>query len=193
MTKKNIILITTLCICFSLFSCVEPYNQKFGYRVVYEMKKAHEGDTITLRSKKILDWSDFKKTPELHLGMKVHIELTTGFFKEKVSIWTGVITVDSYGGMRRDLSWVDSKYKSQQLLNYLQLKYEIAHYFAKKTEIEINSKKINAGKTNEINEIIYKHLIARDKVIKEIDLESDYGNKPYIIDKWNQKLVEEAL
>lgn len=95
--------------------------------------------------------------------------------------------------MRRDLSWVKSEYKTQQLLDYLQLKYDIAHYFAKKSEKEINSKKINAGNTNKINGIIESYLVGRDKALNEFDVESDFGNSVEIIDRWKQKLNKEEI
>lgn len=162
-------------------------------RVISEMKKTKEGDTITKRTKNILEWNDFKMLPDFNNEMKVHIELTFGVFVKKVNVWTGVTTVESFGGIRRDLSWVKPEYQSQQLLDYLQLKYDISHYFAKKSEKEINSNKINAGNTNKINGIIETHLIGRDNVLNEFDIESDFGNRLEIIDKWKQKLYKEEI
>jgi hypothetical protein len=162
-------------------------------RVISEMKKTKEGDTITKRTKNILEWNDFKMSPDFNNEMKVHIELTFGVFVKKVNVWTGVTTVESFGGIRRDLSWVKPEYQTQQLLDYLQLKYDISHYFAKKSEKEINSNKINAGNTNKINGIIETHLIGRDNVLNEFDIESDFGNRLEIIDKWKQKLYKEEI
>lgn len=162
-------------------------------RVISEMKKTKEGDTITKRTKNILEWNDFKMLPDFNNEMKVHIELTFGVFVKKVNVWTGVTTVESFGGIRRDLSWVKPEYQTQQLLDYLQLKYDISHYFAKKSEKEINSNKINAGNTNKINGIIETNLIGRDNVLNEFDIESDFGNRLEIIDKWKQKLYKEEI
>jgi hypothetical protein len=162
-------------------------------RVISEMKKTKEGDTITKRTKNILEWNDFKMLPDFNNEMKVHMELTFGVFVKKVNVWTGVTTVESFGGIRKDLSWVKPEYQTQQLLDYLQLKYDISHYFAKKSEKEINSNKINAGNTNKINGIIETHLIGRDKVLNEFDIESDFGNRLEIIDKWKQKLYKEEI
>ncbi|MCF8381009.1 MAG: hypothetical protein K9H49_15650 [Bacteroidales bacterium] len=184
----NRITLTFLGLCLSVLAFSQEKNQDKWETVISEMTKANEGDTITYRSKKILEWSDFKMLPDSNNDSRVNIELTFGVFVKKVNVWTGVITVDSYGGIRRDLSWVNSLDKSQQLLEYLQLKYEIAHYFAKKSEIEINSKKINAGNRNRINGIIETHLNGRDKALNEFDIESDYGNRAEIIEKWKQKL-----
>jgi hypothetical protein len=184
----NRITLTFLGLCLTFISFGQGKNQQKWERVISEMTKANEGDTITLRSKDRLEWSDFKMSRELNNDLSVHIELTFGVFTKKVNVWTGVITVESYGGIRRDLSWVNSQHKSQQLLDYLQLKYEIAEYFAKKSEREINSKKINAGNVNKINGIIETHLNGRDKAINEFDIESDFGNSAEIIDKWRQKL-----
>jgi predicted transposase YbfD/YdcC len=75
-----------------------------------------------------------------------------------------------------------------QLLNYIQLKYDIAHFFAKKSEKEINSKKINTGNVNKINGIIETYLNALDKALNEFDIESNFGNNAEVIDKWKQKV-----
>lgn len=101
--------------------------------------------------------------------------------------------MESYGGIRRDLSWVKPEYTTQPLLNYLQLQYEIAHYFAKKSEKQINGGKINAGNVNKINGIIAKYLDARDKALSEFDAESNLGNNAEALDKWKQKLTENEI
>ena len=187
------IILFFLVLCLTVLASGQSKNSSKWERVIYEMSKAHRGDTITFRSKTNIEWSDFKMTPDLNNNLKAHIELTFGVFVQKVSIWTGIITVESYGGIRRDLSWINSQYESKQFIDYLQLKYEIAHYFAKKSEKEINSKRINAGKTDRINGIIETHIIGRDKAINEFDIESDFGSRVEIIDKWKQKLNNEDM
>ncbi len=182
------ITLTFLALCLTLLTFGQAKNQEKWEKVISEMTKANKGDTISMRSKNILEWSDFKMSPELNKDLNANIELTFGVFNKKVNAWTGVITVESYGGIRRDLSWVNPQRESQQLLNYLQLKYEIAHFFAKKSEKEINSKKINAGNVNKINGIIETHLNARDKALNEFDIESDFGNNAEVTEKWKQKL-----
>ena len=182
------ITLTFLALCLTLLTFGQAKNQEKWEKVISEMTKANKGDTISLRSKNILEWSDFKMSPELNKDLNANIELTFGVFTKKVNVWTGVITVESYGGIRRDLSWVNPQRESQQLLNYLQLKYEIAHFFAKQSEKEINSKKINAGNVNKINGIIETYLNARDKALNEFDIESNFGNNAEVIDKWKQKL-----
>lgn len=142
---------TLLALCSTLFTFSQAKKQEKWEKVTSEMAKANQGDTISVRSKNILEWSDFKMVPESSSDASAYIELTFGVFAKKVNVWTGTITVESYGGIRRDLSWVNPQRKSQQLLDYLQLKYEIGHFFAKQSEKEINSKKINAGNVNKIN------------------------------------------
>ena len=155
--------------------------------------KANEGDTITFKSKDKLEWSDFRMSPDPNNTLKVHMDLTIATFTKKVNIWWGTITVESYAGIRRDLSWVKPQYESQQLLDYVQLRYEIANYFAKKSEKEINSKKINAGNTGRIRKIIETHIAEMNKALDEFDKESDFGNHSEIIDKWKQKLNNEEI
>lgn len=182
-----------LALCLTLFTFGQERNQEKWQKVISEMTKANTGDTISLRSKKILEWSDFKMTPEINKDSNVHIELTFGVFKKKVNVWTGVVTVEAYGGIRRDLSWVNPQHESQQLLNYVQLKYEIADFFAKQSQKEINSKKINAGNVNKINGIIETYLNTRDKALNEFDIESNFGEYAEVIDKWKQKLRNNEL
>lgn len=185
--------LTIIGLCLTVLTFGQKKKSNDWERVISEMKKTKEGDTITKRTKNILEWNDFKMLPDFNNEMKVHIELTFGVFVKKVNVWTGVIAVESFGGIRRDLSWVKSEYKTQQLLSYLQLKYDISHYFSKKSEKEINSSKINAGNTNKINGIIESHLIGRDQVLNELDVVSDFGNRVEIIDKWKQKLFKEEI
>lgn len=187
------ITLTFLCLCLTLFTFGQGKNQKKWDRVMSEMTKANQGDTISARSKVILEWSDFKMAPQSNKDLNVHPELTFGVFTKKVNVWTGTITVESYGGIRRDLSWVKPEYKSQQLLDYLQLKYNISHYFAKKSEKEINSGKINAGNVNKINAIIEKHLDARDKALNEFDTESNFGSNAEALNKWKEKLLSNEI
>jgi|GEM_PF-2312093 len=189
----NKITLTFLGLCLTLFTFAQGKNQKKWDRVVSEMTKANQGDTISVRSKAILEWSDFKMPPESIKDLHVHPELTFGVFTKKVNVWTGTITVESYGGIRRDLSWVKPEYKSQQLLDYVQLKYNISHYFAKKSEKEINSGKINAGNVNKINGIIEKHIDARDKALTEFDTESNFGNNAEALNKWKEKLRQNEI
>ena len=185
--------LTFLGLCLTVLAFGQTKNPPEWESVISEMTKASEGDTITYRSKNRLEWSDLKMSPDLNNDLKVHIELTFGVFVKKVNIWTGIITVEAYGGIRRDLSWVNPQYNSQQLLDYLQLKYEIAHYFAKKSEKEINSKKINAGNTTKINGIIETHIEGRDKALNEVDMESGFGSRAEIIDKWMSKLNNKEI
>lgn len=182
------ITLTFLSLCLTLLTFGQAKNQDKWENVTSEMTKANNGDTISMRSKKILEWSDFKMLPKTNNEVHAHIELTFGVFTKKVNVWTGTITVESYGGIRRDLSWVNPKQQSEQLLNYLQLKYELGHYFAKKSEKEINSKKINAGNVNKINGIIETYLNARNKALNEFDTEVNLGNNAAAIDKWREKL-----
>ncbi|MEO8254047.1 MAG: hypothetical protein ABI554_06625 [Flavobacterium sp.] len=190
---KNRLALTFIALCITVFSFGQTKNSKGFERVISEMNKSKEGDTISKRAKKTLEWTDLKMAADLNSEMKVHLELTFGVFVKKVNVWNGTATVESFGGIRRDLSWVKSEYKSPQLLDYLQLKYDIAHYFAKKSEKEINSKKINAGNTNKINGIIESYLVERDKVLNELDTESDFGNRVETIEKWKQKLYKEEI
>ncbi|MGL2999372.1 hypothetical protein [Flavobacterium sp. RSSB_23] len=182
------ITLTFLCLTMTLLTFGQGKNQEKWEKIISEMTKANKGDTISLRSKKSLEWSDFKMSPEVNKDLKAHLELIFGVYSKKVNVWTGVITVESYGGIRRDLSWVNPQYTSQQHLNYFQLKYEIAHFFAKKSEKEINSRKINAGNVNKINGIIETYLNARDKALSEFDTESNFGDNVEVVDKWRQKL-----
>lgn len=187
------ITLTIAALCLTLLTSGQGKNQEKWEKLTSEMTKANKGDTISLRSKKNLEWSDFKMTPQLNKDAGAHIELTFGVFTKKVNVWTGTITVESYGGIRRDLSWVNPKQKSPQLLNYLQLKYEIGHYFAKKSEKEINSKKINAGNVNKINGIIETYLNARDKALIEFDAQADGGRNAEAVDQWRQKLLQNEI
>jgi hypothetical protein len=183
--KRIVLIYLMLCLHFLTFA--QEKKQEKWERVISEMTKANQGDTLTYRTQKKLAWSDFKMLTASNNTQNYNIELTFGVFKKKVNIWTGTLTVESYGGMRKDLSWVSAEHKSEQLLNYLQMKYEIADYFAKKSEKEINSNKINAGNTNKVNGIIDKFLEQRDKVLNQLDIESANGTRLETIESWKNK------
>jgi hypothetical protein len=99
----NRITLTFLALCLTLFTFAHGKNEEKWEKVISEMTKANKGDTISLRSKKILEWSDFKMSTELNKDLNANKELTFGVFNKKVNFWTGVITVESYGGIRREL------------------------------------------------------------------------------------------
>ena len=184
---RKIVLIYVM-LCLSYLTFAQEKKQLKWERVISEMTKANQGDTLTYRTEKKLAWSHFKMQPAANNAKNYNLELTFGVFKKKVNVWTGTLTVACFGGIRSDLSWVSVENKSEQLLNYLQLKYELADYFAKKSEKEINSNKINAGNTNRVNGIIEKFLEERDKVLSQLDLESANGTKIETIKSWNNKL-----
>jgi hypothetical protein len=155
--------------------------------------KANEGDTITYRSKSILAWTDFRMDPNNNDTSKLSLNLTIVTFTKKVDIWFGIITVESFSGIKRDSSWVKSEYQSDQLLKYAQLKYDIANFYAKKCEKEINRKKINAGFTKKISEVIESYIQEMNLQFKNYDQETDSGNKNEIIDLWRTKLTNGVL
>ena len=155
--------------------------------------KAEEGDTITFKSKNMLEWSDFKMIPNINDSSKVYLDVTIVTFPKKVNVWTGIISVESYAGIKRDSSWIKPQYKSPQLLDYVQLKYEIANYFAKKSEQAINKKKINVSFTNRITKIVKLHIESMNQVFKEFDVESDFGNNAEVFDNWKTKIEKEKL
>ena len=109
---------------------------------VFWVTKAGESDTITYRSKNKFDWTDFHMQQDNNDSLKLFLNLTIVTLTRKVDVWFGIITVESFVGIRRYYSWVKTEYKSDQLFKYVQLKYDIANYYAKKCEKEINSGKI---------------------------------------------------
>ncbi len=168
--KKNLILLTLISIFSDLY--------------------ANEGDTITYRSKNNLEWTDFRMDPDLKDTSKIHLNVTIVTFTKKVDIWFGIIKVESFAGVRRDISWVKPDYKTDKLIAYIQLKYDIANYYAKKAENEINSKKINVVRKEKIRNIIDTNINEMKKTFKIYDSETNFGNDQNMLDKWRLKLLE---
>ncbi|MDA6070874.1 hypothetical protein NJT12_14755 [Flavobacterium sp. AC] len=79
----NKITLTFLGLCLTLFTFGQGKNQKKWEKVATEMTKANQGDTISVRSKAILEWSDFKMPPEVNKDLHVYPELTFGCFYQK--------------------------------------------------------------------------------------------------------------
>ena len=151
--------------------------------------KANEGDTITYRSKSKLEWTDFRMIPDNSDSSRLSLNLTIVTITKKVDIWFGIITVESFAGILRDSSWVKTECKTDQLLKYVQLKYDIANLYAKKCEKDINRKKINAAFTRKISKIIDRHINEMKFQLINYDQETDFGNKNEIIDLWVIKLA----
>ncbi|MDR2424550.1 MAG: hypothetical protein LBD59_07485 [Prevotellaceae bacterium] len=150
---------------------------------------AVENDSITYKLKSELDWSDFKMNPDYSDSSKIYWELTIVTYTKKVDIWFGIIKVESFAGFLRNSSWVKSEFKTDLMLDYVQLKYEIANLYAKRAETEINKKKINAGMTRKISKIIESYIEKMHSTLKLYDVETDFGVNQDMIEKWKNKLI----
>ncbi|MDI1305873.1 MAG: hypothetical protein PSX42_13670, partial [bacterium] len=82
-TKISRFIFLFIGISSSVFIFGQTKNSQDWARVISEMKKGREGDTITKRTKDKLEWTDLKMLPDLNNEMKVHIELTFGVFVKK--------------------------------------------------------------------------------------------------------------
>jgi hypothetical protein len=161
--------------------------------LVFTKLQATEGDSITYNLKDKLEWTDFKMNPDLSNSSKIYLDVTIATFTKKVDIWWGIITVESFAGVIRDKSWVKPDFQSDLLLEYVQLKYEIANFYAKSCEKEINKKKINAAFTNKISKIIEKYIDKMNLTFKKYDLETDFGDNQEMMDKWKAAVANGNL
>jgi hypothetical protein len=157
----------------------------------YVSQKLLPNDTLIYRSKKILDWNDFKcqpSDPKSSKDLSVYYTFVT--FPKKVNVWTGIIKVESYGAIRRDLSWVKSELQTPELLDYIQIKYDISEIYAKKVEYDINSQNINAGNRSKLSGIIETYLNKMQSTFNMMDTESNYGQKSDLIEQWKSEPIE---
>jgi hypothetical protein len=158
---------------------------------IYSASAQYLGET-TFKKKPKLDWNDFNKYVEIYSDVqKAHLGVTIITETKNVNVWTGIITVDSYAGLKPDSSWVILKYGDANLLRYMQLQYDYANMIADKAEREINSKKINAGNTYKITGILDAYLDELRETLKHIDAETDYGSSLLQIEKWESILNEQ--
>jgi hypothetical protein len=155
--------------------------------------QASEGDSIIYKAKNKIEWSDFQMKPDNSDSGKVFFNPTIVTFTKKVDIWWGYVTVESFAGFVSNECWVKPQFQSDLLLEYVQLKYDIANLYAKKAEKKINKKKINAAFTGKIAKIIEKHIEEMNLVFKKIDEESDFGNNQEITDTWKIKALDESF
>jgi hypothetical protein len=146
--------------------------------------KAQPIDTLIYKSKSKLDWTDFKMTPNLSdSNNNAYLDVTIVTFPIKVDIWFGKITVESWAGVLKNSSWVKAEFKNDNLLNYMQLKYDIANLFAKKAE-----KEINKTKTGHRSRKIHLAYVDRLKIIlMKMDNETDYGRNQNTMIDWKNK------
>lgn len=84
--KTSRLTLTLIALCITVLSFGQTKNSPNWERVISEMKKSKEGDTISKRAKNTLEWTDLKMSPDFNNEMKVHIELTFGVFVKKVNV-----------------------------------------------------------------------------------------------------------
>ena len=154
---------------------------------------AVEGDTITYLSKSQLEWTDFRMNPKLSDSSKLTLNLTIVTITKDVGFWFGTITVESVAGIRRDSSYVKPEFMTDQLLKYAQIKYDIAHFYAKECEKEINERKINAGATKKIGKIIQSYIDKMNTQLENFKIETADGDNSEAIDLWRAKLTNGNL
>ncbi|MDR2039340.1 MAG: hypothetical protein LBQ60_15560 [Bacteroidales bacterium] len=156
---------------------------------VLSLLNLYANDTIAYKLKSKLDWSDFGMTPNFDDSSKIHWEPTIVTYTKKVDIWFGTIKVESFVGFLKDSSWVKPEFKTDLMLDYVQLKYEIANLYAKKVETEINKKKINAAMTRKISKIIESHIENMNSILERYDIETNFGANQNMIEKWRGKFI----
>ena len=157
----------------------------------YLSHKIFPDDTLIYRSKKIIEWNDFRKQPTDPKSNDDHfLYLTFVTIAKKVNVLSGVIKVESFGTIRKDLSWAKPEIQSPTLLSYFQMKYEIAELYAKKVENEINSKYINAGNRSKLSGIIDIYLEKMKMTFQKMDNESNFGQNSERIEQWKINLNE---
>lgn len=150
-------------------------------------------DTITYRSKPVLDYSDFRAEKPKDSSSCFYLDISIATFIKSINVWTGRQTLESFAGIRRDLSWIDSNTKTDEQLIYAQLKYDIANYFSKLAENRMNKNKSQIGLQERIKSIIEEEQLFMKKTFKKMDDETDFGKKKeetqYWIDNYEQIII----
>jgi hypothetical protein len=172
--KNNMIMKRILSIIF-IFSSLTCLN-------------AQVRDSITYNTKSRLDWSDFKMIPNSEDTLRssnLYVTIQMGY--KKVNVWTGIATFEAYGFVLRDSSWVKPTFKSDLLLDYMQLQYDISNLLAKQLENEINSEKINAGNRKKTGKYFYFYVDKLERIINKMDNDTNYGRDENMIERWKNK------
>ena len=182
----------------------EPGGSSICYRCVADLYYVEFGsvgiDTTTLFARdaliydanRRLAWADFKaeldyddSTEHAYLFATIQMVLT------KVNVWLGYVTIDAYGIVFKDVSWVKPEYANKDNLVHQQLHFDIAELFAKRLKKDINKRKINAGNKKKINEIFNSYKEDLDNYLSLYDKETNFGRNRREQKRWRDKIFKE--
>jgi hypothetical protein len=151
-------------------------------------------EITTYVKKPKLEWSEFK-------GENIGDDTLKGFnfyctlqMKTlKVNVWTGVTSFKAYGIYYPTKSWILTTKKSDQLLSYFQLQFDISNAMGTQLEKEINAKRINGGNKNKMEKVFKAYETRLNNILQKMDMETHYGKNINEIKKWHSKLKSGSL
>ena len=167
--KKNIFIV--LFLFQAIFTCGQTLN------------------IVTHNTKPKLEWSDFKsEIMSIDTLKGFNFNCTIQMRTLKVNVWTGVTTFEAYGIYYPTTSWVLKSKKSDKLLTYFQLQFDISNAIGKQLEKEINVKKINGAYKNKMENVFKEYETRLNNILQKMDMETENGKNNSEIEKWDSKL-----
>ena len=156
--------------------------------------KSQTKDIVCYNEKNKVEWLDFKELTDAIDSLKQYNFNTSIQMKTiKVNVWTGVTTFEAYGIYYLSNSWVLKAFKSEYLLDYFQLQYNISNSVAKHLEKDINAKRINGGNKHKMNKIFNEYVNRLNQILQKMDIETDNGKTIEIVNNWKTKLSNDTL
>ncbi|HEX2396035.1 MAG TPA: hypothetical protein VHI78_11870 [Bacteroidales bacterium] len=133
-----------------------------------------------------LSWEDFQ---EYHSAIKAsELKYFIGYKTEKQKYGdTIVMRIATYGFIDRNLSWINSDYKTDQYLRYNQVIFDIVELYRRKIQYEIDRTKYPYEIENRINTM----YSACSHEIDQFSQEAEYGKNLTTIMFWEVKTRNE--
>jgi hypothetical protein len=158
------------------------------------LAQAQNENLVTYPARNKVEWQDFreiesKKDTSRPFFFSTSIQMKT----IKTNVWTGATTFEAYGITNTIDNWIYKEEKSEQLLGYCQLQYDIAHSVAKQLEAHINSKRINGAYEKKMHKIFAEYVSRLNQILRKMDQETQQGSNADIITQWRTKLASNTL
>lgn len=154
---------------------------------------AQKSDSLVYSINTPISWNDFKGVPNNSDSIqKFKFDITINMIRTKVNFWTGYGTYDAYAVMFKDLSWVKPEFKKDQYLKYNQIHFDIAEFYARKLEKDLNATRINCGFSDKIDAFFKSYIKMMLEEQSRFNVETQNGNDTMAQNKW-ERLMKEKL
>jgi hypothetical protein len=150
---------------------------------------------VSYTEKSKLEWTDFNEVTQQNAdtSIKFNFDNTIHMKTTKVNVWTGVTTFEAFGIYKLPTTWIIKTAETNQLLEYLQLQFDISNSIAKKLETDINKRRINGAYKDKMKRIFDDYNTRLNKILSRMDSETLKGKNVEKTNEWRTKLTNNTL